>query len=168
MKLPIYLDNNATTPMDPQVFESMKPYFIEKFGNASSKNYSFGWEAKSAVDLARKQITKLIKAEPNEIVFTSGATESINLALKGTAVAYCSKGRHIISSVIEHSAVLDTLSYLGKIGFEITLLPVNEDGLVSTKKLEESIRPDTILVSIMSTSNEIGVIKNIKGIGKIC
>lgn len=168
MKLPIYLDNNATTPMDPQVFAAMKPYFIEKFGNASSKNHSFGWEASSAVELARKQIAKLINAESSEIIFTSGATESINLALKGIAEVYCSKGKHIISSVIEHSAVLDTLSYLAKAGFEITFLPVHQNGIVSTKRLEESIRPDSILVSIMTANNEIGTIQNIKEIGKIC
>ena len=154
--------------MDPQVFEAMKPYFIEKFGNASSKTYSFGWEAKSAVDLARKQIAKLINAEPNEIIFTCGATESINLALKGIAEAYCFKGKHIISSVIEHSAGLDTLGYLSKAGFEITYLPVDKNGIVSLSTLKESIRPDTILVSIMTANNEIGTIQNVKEMRRIC
>ncbi len=168
MIFPIYLDNHATTPMDPQVFEAMRPYFLEKFGNASSKNHTFGWEANSAVELARKQIAKIINAQSSEIIFTSGATESINLALKGIAEAYQSKGKHIISSVAEHSAVLDTLNYLAKAGFEITFLPVDQNGIVSISKLQDSIRTDTILVSIMTANNEIGTIQNIKEIGRIC
>ncbi len=167
LKLPIYLDNNATTPMDPRVLEAMTPYFIEHFGNAASRNHPFGWEAEEAVDYAREQVAKLIGADPKEIIFTSGATEADNLAIKGVYEMYASKGNHIITAVTEHKAVLDTCKHIEKLGGEVTYLPVNAEGLIDLKELEAAIKPTTILVAIMYANNEVGVIQPIKEISAI-
>ncbi|HNV25732.1 MAG TPA: IscS subfamily cysteine desulfurase [Nitrospira sp.] len=168
MKFPIYLDNHATTPMDPRVLESMLPYFIEKFGNAASRNHAFGWEAEEGVETARKQIAKLIHADAKEIVFTSGATESNNLALKGVVEMYHEKGDHIITSSTEHRAVLDTAKTLEtKRGVKVTYLPVDKFGMVNPEDVRNAITDKTILISVMFANNEIGTINPIKEIGKI-
>ena len=168
MKFPIYLDNHATTPMDPRVLESMLPYFTEKFGNAASRNHAFGWEAEEGVETARKQIAKLIHADAKEIVFTSGATESNNLALKGVVEMYHEKGDHIITSSTEHRAVLDTAKTLEtKRGVKVTYLPVDKFGMVKPEDVRHAITDKTILISIMFANNEIGTINPIKAIGKI-
>lgn len=167
LKLPIYLDNNATTPMDPRVLEAMIPYFTEHFGNAASRNHPFGWEAEEAVDYAREQVAKLINADPKEIIFTSGATEGDNLGIKGVYEMYASKGNHIITCVTEHKAVLDTCKHIEKLGGEVTYLPVNAEGLIDLKELEAAIKPTTILVAIMYANNEVGVIQPIREISAI-
>jgi cysteine desulfurase len=167
LKLPIYLDHNATTPMDPRVLETMIPYFTENFGNAASRNHSFGWHAEEAVDYAREQIAQLIGADPKEIIFTSGATEGDNLGIKGVYEMYASKGNHIITCTTEHKAVLDTCKHLEKLGAEVTYLEVQPDGLVDLKALEAAMRPTTILVAIMYANNEIGVIQPVKEISAI-
>jgi cysteine desulfurase len=168
MKLPIYLDNHATTRVDPRVVSAMLPYFTEQFGNAASRNHEFGWEAEQAVDKARKQIADLIGANAKEIIFTSGATESDNLAIKGVAEMYAEKGNHIITVVTEHKAVLDTCKKLEKNGYRVTYLPVMGDGLIDLEMLKEAITDKTILVSVMYANNELGVIQPIREIGKIC
>ncbi|MEG3437127.1 IscS subfamily cysteine desulfurase [Pannus brasiliensis CCIBt3594] len=167
-RLPIYLDCHATTPVDPRVLPAMLPYFTEHFGNASSINHVYGWTAEAAVTKARETIAAAIHATPEEIVFTSGATEANNLALKGVAEAYFSKGRHLITVQTEHRAVIDPCHYLESLGFEVTFLPVGEDGLIDVDLLRKSLRPDTILVSIMTANNEIGVIQPIAEIGAVC
>jgi cysteine desulfurase len=167
LKLPVYLDNNATTPVDPRVLETMMPFFLEHFGNAASRNHSFGWEAEEAVDYAREQVAKLIGAEPKEIIFTSGATEADNLAIKGIYEMYASKGNHIITATTEHKAVLDTCKHIEKLGGETTYLGVKENGLIDLKELEAAIKPSTILIAIMYANNETGVIQPIKEIGAI-
>ncbi|TAK35901.1 MAG: IscS subfamily cysteine desulfurase [Saprospiraceae bacterium] len=164
----IYLDNNATTPCDPRVVETMLPYFYQHPGNAASRNHPFGWEAEAAVDYARDQIARLLDVESKEIIFTSGATESDNLALKGVFEMYTSKGNHIITSKTEHKAVLDTCHHLEKMGAEVTYLDVQRDGLIDLEKLEESIKNNTVMVSIMWANNETGVIQPMKKIGEIC
>jgi cysteine desulfurase len=168
LKFPIYLDNHATTPLDPRVLEAMMPYLTESFGNAASRNHAFGWVAEEAVEKARKQVAALIGATAKEIVFTSGATESNNLAIKGVAEMYAQKGNHIITAATEHKAVLDTCKRLEKHGARVTYLPVQADGLVDLEMLKEAITDQTVLVSIMYGNNEIGTVQDMAAIGKLC
>ena len=168
MKRKIYLDNNATTPIDPAVLKAMMPYFTEKFGNAASRNHPFGWEAEEAVEKARKIVAEDLKCRPREIVFTSGATESINLAIKGYCHRNSEKGKHIVTQVIEHKAVLDTCKEIENRGWTVTYLPVDKNGLIDLAELNEVIHDDTILVTIMHANNEIGVVNDIARIGEIC
>jgi cysteine desulfurase len=165
---PIYLDAHATTPMDQRVLEAMLPYFTEHFGNPATNTHVYGWEASAAVTKAREAIASILNATPEEIVFTSGATEANNLAIKGVAEAYFNQGRHIITVATEHRAVLDPCAYLETLGFEVTYLPVQPDGLLDLTKLEAAIREDTILVSVMAANNEIGVLQPLAEIGEIC
>jgi len=167
LNFPIYLDHNATTPCDPRVVEAMIPYFTNNFGNAASRNHPFGWQAEEAVDYAREQVAKLIGADPKEIIFTSGATEGDNLAIKGVYEMYASKGNHIITCNIEHKAVLDTCKHIEKEGGEVTYLKVKENGLIDLAELEAAIKPTTILIAIMYANNEIGTINPIKEISAI-
>ncbi|MEY2799306.1 MAG: hypothetical protein RI934_294 [Bacteroidota bacterium] len=167
IQLPIYLDNNATTPMDPRVLEAMLPYFNEKFGNAASRNHPFGWAAEEGVDYAREQIGKLINCSEKEIIFTSGATESNNLAIKGVFEMYAAKGNHIITATTEHKAILDTCAHLEKLGAKITYLQVKADGLIDLEELANAITDQTILISIMYGNNEIGVVQPMKEISAI-
>ena len=163
----IYMDNHATTPVDPRVLEAMLPYFGEHYGNAASRNHQFGWEAEEAVDRARRQVAALINASPKEIVFTSGATESDNLALKGVAEMYSQKGDHVITCVTEHKAIIDSAKHLEKSGIRVTFLPVDKSGLIDLAELERAITDKTILISIMTVNNEVGVVQDIKEIGRI-
>ncbi|HKO66366.1 MAG TPA: IscS subfamily cysteine desulfurase [Burkholderiaceae bacterium] len=167
MKLPIYLDYSATTPVDPRVVDAMIPWLRENFGNPASRSHSFGWTAEKAVDQARDQVATLVNCDPRELIWTSGATESINLALKGTARFHKDKGKHLVTVKTEHKATLDTMRELERDGFEVTYLDVEENGLVDFAKLEAALRPDTILVSVMYVNNEIGVIQDIAAIGEL-
>src|ERR1700685_1060053 len=169
VKLPIYMDTHATTPMDPRVLEEMLPYFMEKFGNAASRNHSFGWAGEEGVETARERVAKVVGATTKEIIFTSGATESDNLAIKGVAEMYKEKGNHIITAVTEHKAVLDTCKRLEKYGYRVTYMPVQKDGLVDLEELKRAMDGGkTILVTIMAANNEIGVLEPFAGIGKVC
>src|SRR5437870_1596767 len=168
IKLPIYMDNHATTPVDPRVLQEMLPYFTDKFGNAASRNHAFGWVAEEAVETARERIAKLIGATNKEIIFTSGATESDNLGVKGVAEMYREKGNHIITAVTEHKAVLDTCKRLEKYGCRVTYLPVQKDGLIDLDDLKRAMDDKTILVTIMAANNEIGVVQPVAEIGKLC
>ncbi|MES2772831.1 MAG: IscS subfamily cysteine desulfurase [Bacteroidota bacterium] len=167
LQFPIYLDNNATTPCDPRVVDAMVPFFTQNFGNAASRNHQFGWVAEEAVDYAREQVAQLIGADPKEIIFTSGATEGDNLAIKGVFEMYASKGNHIITATTEHKAVLDTCKHVEKNGGEVTYLEVKADGLIDLAELEAAIRPTTILIAIMYANNEVGVIQPVKEISAI-
>lgn len=167
LQFPIYLDYNATTPCDPQVVEAMLPYFTTRFGNAASRQHALGWQAEEAVDYARKQVAALIGADPTEIVFTSGATESNNLALKGMVEMYAAKGNHLITCLTEHKAVLDACKHLEKQGASVTYLPVNNQGLIDLQELEAAITPATVLIAIMYANNETGVIQPVQAIGRI-
>jgi cysteine desulfurase len=168
MRKTIYLDNHATTPVDPRVLQAMLPYFGPKFGNPSSRTHSYGWEAEKAVDLARGRVAALVGADPQEIVFTSGATESNNLAIKGVAEANRSKGNHIITMSTEHKAVLDPVHHLERFGYRATVLPPEPDGLLSLDRLAAAIEPETILASVMFANNEIGVVQPVREIGALC
>ena len=164
----VYLDNQATTPLDPKVFSAMEPWFTEKFGNASSRNHTYGWEAEEAVEIARESVAATIGALPKEIIFTSGATEANNIALQGAAKSYQDQRKHIITVKTEHKAVMDVCQHLSKDGFDITYLPVDKGGILDLNKFEDAIRDDTILASVMHVNNEIGVIQPIKELGAIC
>ena len=168
LKFPVYLDNHATTPCDPRVVEAMLPYLTEIFGNAGSRNHAYGWRAQEGIERAREQVAALIGADPREIVFTSGATESDNLAVFGVAKFYADKGRHIITTQIEHKAILDAAHHLEKEGYTITFLPVDKEGRVDPQQVADAIRPDTILCSVMWANNEIGTVQDITAIGAIC
>ena len=168
MKIPVYLDYQATTPVDPRVLEQMLPYFTEQYGNPASVSHAYGWAAESAVKQAREQLAQAIGADPSEIIFTSGATEANNLAIKGVAEAYLGKGRHLITVQTEHRAILDPCTYLEGLGFEVTRLPVQADGRLDLDRLNTVIRSDTVLVSVMAANNEIGVLQPLEAIGKLC
>ncbi|MEL6158263.1 MAG: cysteine desulfurase family protein [Cyanobacteria bacterium J06554_11] len=165
---PIYLDHNATTPVAPQVLDAMLPFFTEYFGNPSSLNHAYGWEAEAGIKKARETLATAINADPTEIIFTSGATEANNLAIKGVAEAYMANGKHIVTVQTEHSAVLDPCGYLESLGFSVTYLPVNSQGLIDLTEFTSALRADTILVSVMAANNEIGVLQPIGAVGKIC
>jgi cysteine desulfurase len=168
MKLPIYFDYQATTPLDPRVLETMLPYFTEHFGNAASRSHAYGWHAEQAVENARAQIAALIGASPKEIVFTSGSTEAINLALKGVAEMYTDKGKHIVTSQVEHKAVLDTCKHLEQLGYEITYLAPERTGRITREKVAAALRPDTVLVALMWANNEVGTLNPVREIGELC
>ena len=168
MSSPIYLDSHATTPVDLRVLEQMLPYFSDRYGNPASVTHVYGWEAESAVKKSREVLAQAIGAEPIEVLFTSGATEANNLAIKGVAEAYLGKGKHLVTVQTEHKAVLDPCTYLEELGFEVTRLPVQTDGLLNLSDLEAALRPDTILVSVMTANNEIGVLQPLEAIGRIC
>src|SRR4029434_3574955 len=168
MQLPIYLDYSATTPVDPRVVDAMIPWLRDNFGNPASRSHAFGWTAERAVDQAREQVAALVNCDPRELIWTSGATESINLALKGTAHFYKDKGKHLVTVKTEHKATLDTMRELERDGFEVTYLDVRDDGLLALEAFKAALRPDTTVVSVMFVNNEIGVIQDIAALGEIC